>query len=433
MKKSTANKIKPQSANTYVIIGNGFAGIWAIEGIRQLDKENPIILISDEDNYSRPLISYYLGKRVKSSLMPYRDEEFFKNNKVTLKIGQRVTKIDQKNNNVQLKNGESITYSKLLIATGGKPIKPPMQNSDAKGVFTFTTYSEAKQIKEYIEEYSVKHAVVIGGGLIGLKATEAMIDLGIEVTIVELADRILSATFDKKASGIIENALVEDKCRVIKENTVANIQTTNDRVSGVLLKSGEKLACELVIVAVGVKPDLTLLEGTTIKVNRGIIVNELMQTSDPSIFAAGDVAEVKGWVIAILPLATRQGRIAGMNMAGADEKYEGSLPMNSVELAGVPTISVGLTDPKENLEEYEILEKYNSSKRIYRKIVLKENVIMGVILIGEIDRAGIITGLIKNKVDVSPYKELLAQGNFGLISLPKEYRKSMVQGPILET
>jgi NAD(P)H-nitrite reductase large subunit len=420
------------SKQNYVIIGNGFAGIWAIEGIRSLDKENPIVLISDEENYSRPLISYYLGKKVKSTLLPYRPESFFTDNNVTLKLKTKATKLDTSKKMVTLANGETIAYTKLLLATGGKPIAPPIPGSQAKGVFNFTTYQDARRIKEYIEENDVKSVVVLGAGLIGLKATEALMELGIKVTVVELADRILAATFDKKASAIIEDALVDQECHVIKESTITEILSTKEKVSGVKLKNGKELPCSLVVIAIGVKPNLDLLAETPVEVKRGIVVNDHMQSSVPEIYAAGDVAEVKGWVVAILPLATRQGRIAGINMAGGNLAFEGDLVMNSVELAGIPTISVGLTDPKEHMEEYEILEKYQPVKKIYRKIVLRGDVLVGMILVGDIDRAGILTGLIKEKVDVTPFKEHLAQGNFGLISLPKEYRKHLVKGPGIE-
>ena len=165
----------------YVIVGNGFAGIRAIEQIRENDSEGEITLISDESNYSRPMISYYLGKKVAASAMPYRSDEFFQACKVQMKIGQKVKAIDVTKKVVTLANGEAVPYGKLLLATGGTPIIPPIPGIESKGVFNFITFDHAKKIEAYITNNKIKSAVVLGGGLIGLKATEALIDLGIQV------------------------------------------------------------------------------------------------------------------------------------------------------------------------------------------------------------------------------------------------------------
>ena len=146
---------------------------------------------------------------------------------------------------------------------------------------------------------------------------------------------------------------------------------------------GIEFRCQMVIVAIGVRPNISLVKDTTIQVNKGIVVDEFMRTSVPDVYATGNVAESGGWIIAILPIATRHGKIAGYNMAGGDRKFEGGIPKNAVELAGIPTISVGLTD-QEDLDDYEILEKYNPKTNVYKKIVLKENVIVGVIFVNEL-------------------------------------------------
>ncbi|MHA1819032.1 MAG: NAD(P)/FAD-dependent oxidoreductase [Promethearchaeota archaeon] len=414
----------------YVIIGNGFAGVRAIESIRKNDKKGEITVISDEPNYSRPLITYYLGKHVTKEALPYRDAEFFKKNNVNLKIGKRATKLDVERKVVYIEN-EEIEFDRLLIATGGSPFVPPIKGKDVKGVYTLTTLANAESIANDIKENNIKEVILLGGGLIGLKATDALMDLGLNVTVVELANRILSATFDKKASNLIQNALKEQHCNVITGDTITEVLSENNRVTGAKLKSGKEIKGDLLIIAIGVRPDISLVKDTPIKTNRGIVVNGFLETSVKDIYAAGDCAENNQRVIAILPLAARQGKIAGHNMSVEKEedkiKYDGGLPMNSVSLANIPTISVGLTDPK-NPEEYQIMEKYLPSKKIYRKIVLHGDEIAGAIFINEIDRAGIFTGLIKNHTDVSSFKDNLMKDNFGLISLPKNYRKSLING-----
>lgn len=417
-----------------VIIGNSAGGIAAVEAIRERDKKVKITVISEESysNYSRPLISYLLGKKVNLEAMPYREKDFYKDNKIELILNKRAAKLDLKQKKVVLSDKKKIHFDKLLIATGGTPVIPEIKGCNLGGVFTFTKLADAEKIKEYIEANEVKDAVVIGGGLIGLKATEALIELEIKVTIVELADRVLSATFDKKASTIIENALEKINCKLITSNTVIEIKGKNKEVKDVILKDKKKISTKLVIVAIGVRPNIELVKGTPIKTNRGILVDEHMQTNIKNIYAAGDCCEMKDLLlkinhsIAIWPVAIGQGKIAGFNMAGKRIEYKGSFAMNSVELCKIPTISVGESCLEG--EGYQVIEHFEQKKSIYKKIVLRNERIVGVIFVGDIERAGIYTGLIKDKVDTSSFKEHFLKEDFGLISLPKEYRKHLVAG-----
>jgi NAD(P)H-nitrite reductase large subunit len=422
----------------YLIIGNSAAAIGAVEAIRQKDKKGTITLISDEPYlaYSRPLISYLLAGQVSEERMFYRDKSFYEKNKVEALLGEEVIGISPPQNMVKLNSGKEVPFARLLIATGGKPIIPEVKGKDLKGTFTFTTWDDAKKIKSFIEKNKIKEAVVIGGGLIGLKAAEALIELGIKVAIVELADRILSATFDRAASAIIEEALQETHCQLITRNTAKEIKGKGGKVSGIVLKDRKKLPADLVILAIGVTPHVAIVKDTGIKVNRGILVDSRMRTNLPGIYAAGDVAEAHDLLlnltrpIPIWPHAYKQGSVAGYNMAGLDKEYQGSFAMNSVEVCGIPTISVGLADPLP--DGYEILQDGDPARRQYKKIVLKDNRIVGAIFINDIDRAGIITGLIRDEVDVSSFKGHLMKEDFGLISLPKEYRKYLVTGAGIE-
>ena len=420
----------------YVIIGNSASGIAAIEAIREYDEKNKITVISDEpySNYSRPLISYFLGNKVSLENISFQEKDFYKDNKVDLILNNKATKLDLKKKYVILADRRKISFDKLLITTGGTPIVPEIKGRNFNGVFSFTTLSDAQKIEKYIKTNKVKKAVVLGGGLIGLKATEALIELKIKVTIVELADRILSATFDKKASAIIEAALEKIGCKSITNNTIAEIKGKNSKVKEVILKDKKKIPTELVIVAIGVKPNIELVKNRAINTNKGILVDNFMQTNIKDIYAAGDCCEAKDSLlntnrpIAIWPVAKRQGKIAGYNMAGLKREYQGSFAMNSVELCGIPTISVGESCPEK--EGYQVLEYFAPEKSIYKKIVIKNKRIIGVIFVGDIERAGIYTILIKDKVDTSGFKENLLKEDFGLISLPKEYRKHLVTGEV---
>ena len=418
----------------YVIVGSGPAGLNAIEAIRELDKDGEILLITTERyvGYSRPLITYLLGRKVTEEKMYYRTEEFLKELGVEVKPATRVERVVPEKKVLVTNTGEEITYDRLLLAIGGKPFVPKIEGLEGKeGIFTFTTWEDEERVENYIKKNNVKKAVVLGGGLIGLKTTEALMELGVKVTIVELADRILSVTFDRKASEIITNALKEEGCDVITNDTIVAVKG-EDTISSVVLKSGREIQTKLLIVAIGVRPNVEFLKDSGIEINRGIVVNERMETNVKDVYAAGDCTEFYDLIdgqrrtIAIWPVAVAQGRVAGYNMAGGSVRYPGGIPMNSVELAGIPTISVGHTNVEG--DEYEVISYEEGNT--YKKMVIKDNRLIGVVLINDIDRAGIYTGLILQKLDVSSFKDKLLDENFGLVYLPKEFRKKMLEGEV---
>jgi NAD(P)H-nitrite reductase large subunit len=425
----------------YVIIGNSAAAVGAIKAIRQHDTENPITVISDETHhvYSRPLMCHLLGELVDEDRMVYRPLDFYEQHKVEPMLGVRATEIDTQAKTVSLAGGGAIAYDRLLLAVGGKPFVPPTPGIDLDGVFTFTKWEDAQKIDRHIKDNDVQTALVVGGGLIGMKAAKALMARGIRLTIIELADRILSTSLDHTASKLAESILRRAGVEVVTGTTVNEIVGKDRQVDHAVLQEGEKIDCDLIIFGIGVRPNLDLIlpepeKRTGIKVNQGILVDAHMQTSAEDVYAAGDCVETYDMIlgierpIAIWPHATRQGHVAGCNMAGVEKVYEGGFPMNSEDVAGVPTIAVGLTDPKEREDEYEIIEKYDRAALAYKRLVLHRDRLVGAICVGDIDRAGIYTGLIRDRVDVSPFKEHLLSGNFGLISLPKEYRKHMVVG-----
>jgi len=416
----------------YVIIGNGVASQSAIKAIRESDQKNRIIVISDESyiSYSRPLISYFLGNQVKKKSISHLNEKFYEKNDVELILNNKAVKIDLKAQKVLLEDGKKIHFDKVLIAVGGKPIIPEIKGIQSAGVFNLLKLSDAEGISQYLKEKRVRKAVVIGGGLIGLKTTEALMELGIEVTIIELADRILSASLNKKASNIVEKALKNDNCHLYFNNTVKEIKQKRGRVNEIVLSSDEKILTDLVIISIGVRPNGDLVKDMPIKHKNGIIVNQYMETNVQNIFAAGDCCAAKDLfaeknrLIAIWPIAVKQGRIAGYNLSSKKTLYPGGFPMNSVELCGIPVMSVGMSDPK-NID-CEIFEEFKPNKSIYKKMIIRDNQLKGFILVGDIDRAGIYTGLIRNAINISSIKNKLLKNNFGLLNLPETYRKDLI-------
>jgi NAD(P)H-nitrite reductase large subunit len=415
----------------YCIIGNSAAAVGAVEAIRRVDGENPITIVSDEPYhvYSRPLLPHLLSGYISEEKMYYREKSFYRKNGVEAILGRKVVKIDFKAKRLLLEDGEEIPYDKLLISTGSKPkILDVFKGLRKEGIYTFTTWNDIKKISEALKKAS--KALVVGGGLIGLKAAESLRKLGLEVTVVVRGPRVLRRIVDEKASEIVRAHLEENGVKVITRNTVKEV-AGKERVEAVVLADGRRIDCQLVVLAVGVNPNLDLVRNIEIKVKNGIVVDRRMRTSLPDVYAAGDVVEAYDPIhgvnrlTPIWPNAYWQGYVAGLNMAGEKAEYPGGFDMNSIELFGLPVISVGLVNPSEGVE-YETLIRLDGRKR-YKKIVLRDGRVVGAVFVDLIARAGIITGLIKDRVDVAVFKDELLKDDFGYVCFPEELRGRLLE------
>ncbi|MDO8602645.1 MAG: FAD-dependent oxidoreductase [Candidatus Omnitrophota bacterium] len=399
----------------YVIIGSSAAGISAVEAIRTKDKDSKITVISDEKKplYSRCLISYLLAGTIDEKKIWYRKDSFFKDNKVDALLGVRVREINAKNKEVILNNKEKVKFDKLLIATGASPKLEDIPGIDKKGVFPLRTIDHTIEVQAMLDR--VKSVAVFGGGLIGLRAAYALKIRGKDVSVFVKSESILSQIADKGAAGIMQRRLEEKGIKIFIG--VAAKEITGDKsVKGAVLDNGSKYACELVIIGKGVSPNIEIAKDAGIKTNWGILTNDYLETNVKDIFAAGDASETndialgESSVNAIWPAACEQGRIAGLNMAGEKEKYQGSLAMNSIEFFGLPVISVGITRPKSSA--YEELVKKDTAMNIYKKVVLKDGVIVGVVFVNSIENIGVIGALIRNKADITGIKEIILDDYF---------------------
>jgi NAD(P)H-nitrite reductase large subunit len=421
----------------YLIIGNSTAAIAALETLRKLDATGTIAVVSDQRShcYSSPLITYVLCGKVTEKNLFYRPLDFYEKLQADTYLGSAVSEMQPDRHEVTLSNGAVLGYGKLLLAVGGTPIQPDLPGADLEGVFTFTRYDDLCRVREFITAQKVRQAVVVGGGMIGVKVAEALATLGLETTMVELMDRVLAQALDETGSEMARRALEQAGVRVITGSAVTSIGGNDGVVQSVTLDSGSRLQAQMVVMAVGVRPNIRLAEQAGLSFNRGILVDDAMQTSDPDIYAAGDCVEAMDPLlgdrrpIAIWPSAYIQGEVAGANMAGTAASYEGNCAMNSIQVCGLPTISVGLTQPPAGAE---VLEYRSLDGKAYRRIFIVEGRIVGAIFVGEIDRAGIITGLIRGQIPVESFREKLMQRDLGLLSLPKQYRKHIVMGPGIE-
>ena len=421
----------------YLILGNSTAAVAAVEALRRVDSCGTLAVVSGEPQaaYCAPLITYVLAGKVPEEQLSYRPADFYERLRVATHLGQPAVEIRPAQHQVVLADGTVLGYGKLLLAVGGTPIRPNLPGMGLKGVFTLTRYEDMCQIRDYLRLRNVREAVVIGGGMIGVKSAEALNDLGVHTTIVELQDRVLSLALDSQGSAMARGALERAGLRVLTGSSATAIAPSGEYASGVRLDSGMLLPAQIVIVAVGVRPNVSLATGAGLAVNRGVLVDDHCRTSDPEIYAAGDVVEVydallgESRPVAIWPNAFLQGQVAGTNMAGGEAAYDGSVPMNSIQVCKLPTISVGLTDPA---AADEVLQHTSPDGLDYRCILLRGGRILGAVFVGDIERAGIITGLLREGIDVSDFKQKLIGRELGLLALPKEYRKHKVMGPGIE-
>jgi NAD(P)H-nitrite reductase large subunit len=424
----------------YVIIGNGIASIGAIEGIRKVDAENEILVIGAEDApaYGRPLISYLLAGKIGPDRLALRPQEFYEKSNVSLMLGTKVTAIDPEAKTVTTDKGDAVEFENLLIATGGIPFTPPIPGSEGTDVYNFTNLAHAHTLISKAKE--IKRAVVIGGGLIGLKAGESLFDRGVDVTILELSPRILSLAFDENAAALAGSRLAEVGLNVRCGVSAKEIQRDHDgNLKGVHLTDGDFLQCDVVVIAIGVVPNYNLAKEAGIAVDRGIKVDDHMRTGAPGVFAAGDVAQAKDLlfgddrVIPIWTNAYNQGFCAGKNMAGADVPFTGSLAMNSISFYGLPTISVGTVNPPEDDEAYDVAVSLDEKKKSYRKLVFHNDHLVGYVLVGDIDMAGMYTAFVKFQLAVpeDAKKQILA-GAPDVLMWPDEFFKETWNPGVVE-
>ena len=416
----------------YLLIGYSVAAWWCAQNIREDDRLGLITAITEEKQpYSRPLITYCLGKQTHS--IQYHGRVLI-NNGVTVLNDQRVESLNVAGKTATLSDGTEVVFDKALIATGGIPIIPKIPGRDTPGIFTFTRQNDMEQIDSFLKTHSSKNIVILGGGFIGLKTCEAMMDMKKNITLIELAPRLLQNMMDEEGSYYLEKSLIRSGVHVIKEDTVVAFESEHGKLSDVVLKSGRRIPADIVVVSIGVRPNVDWLRSSGIEINRGIVVNEYQESSCPGIYAAGDVAETHNlltgeWnVVAIWPEAVNQGRIAGRNMTGRMTPYPGSLPLNVVEIGEKALVSAGIVNPVG--EGFEVLIWKDQEN--YKKLVLKDNLIVGIIFVGEIEKSGIFINLMRQKLSVESFRDKLLDPHFGLINLPTNYRKHLVKGAGIE-
>jgi NAD(P)H-nitrite reductase large subunit len=404
----------------YVIIGNSAAGIGAVEGIRQIDKQGEITLLTNEPHhtYSRPLISYLLLGKVTEEKMKYRDSGFYADNKCKLLADVTVTQIDAKAKQVVMSDNSRVPYDKLLVATGSSAFVPPFEGLDTvKDKFTFMSLDDARNLDGVLAQN--KRVLIIGAGLIGLKCAEGIAERVKSITVIDLAPRILSSILDEDGAKVVQSHI---ESKGVEFRLAASVKKFESNTA--ILENGEKINFDVLVLAVGVRPNTSLLKDIA-NIERGIVVDDKSQTSAPDIFAAGDctqtldVSRGQNKIMALLPNAYMQGECAGVNMAGGEKTFDKAIPMNAIGFFGLHMITAG----NYTGEVYAQNENGN-----YKRLFYSDNKLNGYILIGDVDKAGIYTSLIRERTPLDTIDFALVCEKPGLMAFTKEDRMVKLGG-----
>lgn len=407
----------------YVIIGGSAAAIGCIEGIRSVDKTGEIILITGETewNYSRPLISYLLEGKTTRDKMWCRPDSFFTRNGVTVKAGVLATALDAGDRTVRLSTGERLAYDRLLAATGSRPFVPPIPGLETvERTFCFQTLSDASALAEALRSES--RVLILGAGLTGVKCAEGIRGLCAQIAIADLAPRVLPAVLDDTAAAMVQARMEEKGVRFYLNDSAAAFRGNTAR-----LQSGTELEFDVLVTAVGVRPNTQLVADAGGAVDRGILVDGRCATTLPDVYAAGDCAQgydaVSGEkrMLPLWPNAMLQGETAGINMAGGRADYTQGIALNASGVFGLHMVTAG------SYEGESFTVQRDGS---YKRLVTADGVLKGVIMVGDVSRAGIYTDLIRKKKPLSEIDFDLIRESPQLMAFSQKDRRVQLGGEV---
>jgi len=409
MKKATKKIKVKKSSRQHVIVGNCIAAVAAADTLREQNPDDNIVIIGDEavPSYSRCLITYFLGGMVTRDHLLSHSDNWYQSRDIDLKLSTRAVGLDTKSRVVYAeKNGkkQKISYDTLLVATGSSPIFLKSFPSDPKGIIGMRNYEDACQLKKWAKKG--KKAIVIGAGFVGLKTAYGLVKRGVKVKVVELLPTVLGRMTDMEASQRVLDRMTRHELLDIElKNSVVATERVGNKYH-VAYQDGNQEECDFIVASVGVKANTEFLEGTEVKVDRIVKVDDRQRTAAPDVYAAGDVCRsrhivTKDWIYnAIWPVAVAQGRIAALNMSGQKRIYEGNIPMNSVDFYEMWITAIG--DVQQ--EGPDIDDITYSSHGIYQNVKIKDGVPVSFMAVGNVDGAGIIRAAIVGQI---PWKEFV--------------------------
>jgi len=399
-----------------VIIGNGVAGTFSAQNIRNLDKEVDIDIFSAEPYpyYTRVKLPEIISEKVSIEDLVVFKKEWYEKNKISTHLNKSVSKINPKDKKIIIEGeNDPFIYDKLIIATGSTPNIPPIKNAKemfGKGVFTLRNISNALEIRRYIKDNGVKKAIIIGGGLLGLELAKQIKDCNLETTVVEFFPRLLPRQLDSSCGGLLRDK-IEGMGIKVELNAATDEIIVNDSVKGIKINDGREIHGDIVLIQAGITPTIDIAKKANIDTNRGIIVNPYLQTSQKDIYAVGDCIEYKNQIWGIIPACIEQSKIVAASVLEKKEmEYEGTVPKNTLKIMGIDLTSIGIFDPEDKDRigaGWQILKNLDSKEKCYKKIVLKDNTLKGAILFGENEARSFVNKKMDKEVNESELRKAI--------------------------
>ena len=399
-----------------VIIGNNVSGTFTAQNVRFLSEEAEIVVLTQEKYpyYTRVNLPELISEKVKIDDLIVFNKEWYRSRKIDLKLNTRINKIDPDSKTLEVDDADNpISYDKLVLALGSTPNVPPIKKAvemkdNKKGVFTLRSIDDALGIKEYIRKRDAKKAIVIGGGLLGLELANQINNSNLDTTVVEFFPQLLPRQLDEECGAMLKNEIESRGIRVVLDVTTEEI-LGNGFVSGIKIKGGEIINTDLVLIQAGIRPNIELAKNANLKTNKGIIVNEFLETSEKNVFAVGDCIEYNNQIWGIIPACMEQSKIVAASVLGTRKvEYHGTTPKNTLKIVGLEVTSIGIIDPsKEEAGGWQILKKADKDDCCYQKLVLKENKLKGAILFGETKAISYVYNKMEQDVDRNELRDLL--------------------------
>ncbi len=392
-----------------IIVGNGLAGIISAKTLCELDKKVEIEIFAEEKYhyYPRPNLIEFLAGTIPLERMFAFPQEWYKEQNINIHLGKPVTKIFPDSQEIEVAGGKKEKYDSLLLANGFFSFIPPFKGIDKNGIFTLRTLDDAFELLEHLKNH--QRVVVIGGGLLGLEIARAMKSRGAQVDVVEFFDRLLPRQLDIQGASLLKAQIENMGINVHLGLATEEVLGQND-VRGLRFKGEREIEIDMAIVAAGVRPNIRLAKEAGLETDRGLVTDDYLQSNNPKIFGAGDVIQHRGRVYGIIPSSFNQARVAASNILGKKEKYEGTVPSNSLKVAGLDLTSVGLVNPEEGTSEEFREEK--KEKGIYKKVVIQKGVVVGAIWMGTKKGVNEISRIISQKINIEKHKISLLKDDF---------------------
>jgi NAD(P)H-nitrite reductase large subunit len=340
-------------------------------------------------------------------------DQWYERHRITTWLNTQVVAIDRDQRQVRLGTGETLPYDRLILTAGSQNFVPPIEGFGAEGSFVLREAEDAMRIRAYVQERRCRRAVIAGGGLLGLEAAYALKKLGLHVTVLEVNDRLLHRQLDERASELLQRYL-EGLGIEIALAVQAELEVASGRVAAVKLSDGNRIEAELFLVSAGIRPNTEIARDAGLEINRGVVVDAQMRTSDPNIFAAGDIAERDELIFGLWPTAVDQAQVAAANVVGGNQIYTGTVPVTMLKVTGVDLTSAGRFEPAG--PEDEVIAQEDVAESRYRKLVVKGGCIVGAILLGYAVEAPAVVRAVKEEQDVTASLEHLRAGDWSLFA-----------------